>query len=334
MAGRTPRVNEALTDDRISHAQFRALANSIPNLAWMAHPDGWIFWYNRRWYEYTGTTPEEMAGWGWQAVHHLDVLPTMLERWTWALNNGEPFEMTFPLRGADGVFRPFLTRVEPLRENGIIVGWYGTNTEVTEQERARERLQLMVNELNHRVKNTLATVQSIAMHTFRGGHGDAPHRFQQRLLALSSVHDVLTREAWSYARVHDIVDLTAQGFGADRFDVYGDEAMLSPQMASALAMMLHELATNAMKHGALSGVGGRVKIEWSLGDSSARPRMLSLRWSEVGGPPVTPPASKGFGLRLIERSLASERNAAVSVDFAATGVICTVDLPTTTDVIR
>ncbi len=104
-------------DSQVSEAQFRALANSIPNLAWMADPDGWVFWYNNRWYDYTGTTPEEMVGWGWQSVHHPDVLPEMLERWTRALRTGEPFEMTFPLRcGSDGSFRVFMTRAEPLRE--------------------------------------------------------------------------------------------------------------------------------------------------------------------------------------------------------------------------
>ena len=166
-------------------AQLKALANSVPNLVWMARPDGWIFWYNDRWYKYTGTTPEEMAGWGWQSVHHPDVLPKILERWTHALKHGEFFQMIFPLKGADGLYRPFLTRVEPLRESGAIVGWYGTNTDVTEQERDRERLQLLVHELNHRVKNTLATVHSLAMHSLRELKPNSVELFENRLLALA-----------------------------------------------------------------------------------------------------------------------------------------------------
>lgn len=122
-------------------AQFRALADSIPQLVWMANPDGWIFWYNQRWYEYTGTKPEEMQGWGWQSVHDPEVLPSVLEFWRASIRSGEPFEMTFPLRGADGRFRPFLTRVVPLRDAaGNVTRWFGTNTDVSaEQEMLADR---------------------------------------------------------------------------------------------------------------------------------------------------------------------------------------------------
>ncbi len=127
---------------RESEAQFRTLANAIPQLCWMAHADGWIFWYNQRWYEYTGKTPEEMEGWGWQSVHDPEVLPKVLERWKHSLEAGEAFDMVFPLRGADGVFRPFLTRVMPVRDQeGRIVRWFGTNTDISEQRRAEEALR-------------------------------------------------------------------------------------------------------------------------------------------------------------------------------------------------
>jgi PAS domain S-box-containing protein len=117
---------------REQEAQFRALADTIPQLAWMADPSGWIFWYNARWYEYTGTTPEQMEGWGWQSVHDPEVLPHVIERWKESIENGTVFEMEFPLRGADGVLRPFLTRVAPLRDDeGRILRWFGTNTDVT-----------------------------------------------------------------------------------------------------------------------------------------------------------------------------------------------------------
>jgi len=124
---------------RESEEQLRALADSIPQLAWMAEPDGFIFWYNRRWYEYTGTTPKEMEGWGWQSVHDAEMLPAVLERWQASIRTGEPFEMEFPLRrGADLTFRWFLTRVVPLRDsNGRIVRWFGTNTDIEELRQAR-----------------------------------------------------------------------------------------------------------------------------------------------------------------------------------------------------
>lgn len=124
-----------------SEQKLRLLADTIPQLAWMAQPDGYIFWYNRRWYEYTGTTAEQMEGWGWQTVHDPRVLPSVLERWKASIASGEPFDMTFPLRRADGEFRSFLTRVNPLRdEEGRILYWFGTNTDIEEQQRAQEAL--------------------------------------------------------------------------------------------------------------------------------------------------------------------------------------------------
>ena len=127
---------------RALHSQeqeFRALANSMPTLAWMANADGWIFWYNDRWYEYTGMSPADMEGWGWQQVHHPVTLPEVLEEWSRSINTGEPFEMTFPLLRADGMFRPFLTRVFPLRdEYGTVIRWFGTNTDVHDEHVARE----------------------------------------------------------------------------------------------------------------------------------------------------------------------------------------------------
>jgi PAS domain S-box-containing protein len=122
--------------------QFRTLAESIPQLAWMANADGHIVWYNRRWYDYTGTTLEQMAGWGWQSVHDPEELPKVLEQWKTSLAAGTPLEMTFPLKGRDGRFRPFLTRVEPVKDDeGRVVQWFGTNTDIAEQKRAEQALR-------------------------------------------------------------------------------------------------------------------------------------------------------------------------------------------------
>jgi len=141
---------------RESEEQLRALADSISQLAWMAEPDGFIFWYNRRWYEYTGTTPKEMEGWGWQSVHDAEMLPNVIERWQASLETGEPFEMEFPLRrGTDGAFRWFLTRVVPLHDtNGRIVRWFGTNTDIEELRQAR----LQAEQANNLKDEFLATL--------------------------------------------------------------------------------------------------------------------------------------------------------------------------------
>ncbi len=125
-----------------SERQFRTLADSIPQLAWMAEPSGDLFWYNHRWYEFTGTTPEQMAGWGWQSVHDPEKLPEVVSKWRTSLATGEPFEMIFPLRGADGAFRQFLTLAMPVRDaQNRIVRWFGTNTDITEQQRSQEALR-------------------------------------------------------------------------------------------------------------------------------------------------------------------------------------------------
>ena len=126
----------------IDNVTFRLLAENLPVLCWIANADGYIVWYNRRWHEYCGTTPEQMEGWGWQSVHDPVLLPEVLERWTFSIATGEPFEMTFPMRGADGLFRPFLTRVQPLRDAaGEVVRWFGVNTDVSKQRAVEDALR-------------------------------------------------------------------------------------------------------------------------------------------------------------------------------------------------
>ncbi|HTP29199.1 MAG TPA: ATP-binding protein, partial [Anaeromyxobacteraceae bacterium] len=135
------RAEEALRD---SEAKLRALADSMPQLAWTAQPDGYVTWYNHRWHEYTGTTPKQMEGWGWQSVHDPVTLPDVLARWKESIASGTAFEMEFPLRGADGQFRRFLTRGFPLKDvEGKVAQWFGTNTDVTELVEAQERLALV-----------------------------------------------------------------------------------------------------------------------------------------------------------------------------------------------
>ncbi len=129
-----------------SEKWFRIMANAIPQLTWIAHPDGYIYWYNERWYSYTGTTLEQMEGWSWQSVHDPEVLPKVLEQWKASLATGQVFDMEFPLRGADGTFRSFLTRVLPLKDAaGNILQWFGTSTDVTERKKAEEKIQTLAN---------------------------------------------------------------------------------------------------------------------------------------------------------------------------------------------
>jgi PAS domain S-box-containing protein len=147
--GGHPTPQRADEELRQSEERFRTMANAIPQLAWIAKSDGYIFWYNQRWYDYTGTTPEEMEGWGWQSVHDPEMLPKVLEQWKAAIATGKPFDMVFPLRGSDGQFRPFLTRVMPLKgAGGQVIQWFGTNTDITERKRAEEALREAQRDLN------------------------------------------------------------------------------------------------------------------------------------------------------------------------------------------
>ncbi|MEO6711388.1 MAG: PAS domain S-box protein, partial [Planctomycetota bacterium] len=145
---------------RRSEEELRALADTIPQLAWMAKPDGSIFWFNQGWYEYTGTTPEQVEGWGWESIHDASVLPRVLELWRQSLQTGVPFEMDYPLRGSDGRFRWFLTRVRPIRDaSGALIRWIGTSTDVDEVKRAQEALaeeSRLLNLLNETGKSIAA----------------------------------------------------------------------------------------------------------------------------------------------------------------------------------
>lgn len=178
---------------------------------------------------------------------------------------------------------------------------------------------LLINELNHRVKNTLATVQALAAQTFP--RSDDPHSpraaFEGRLQALSRAHDILTQTSWSHARIGALIDGAIAPFGMERFQIEGDDFDLTPPKALAIAMALHELATNAVKYGALSTGQGWVQI---IVTNDARARRLD--WKEIGGPRVEPRTRKGFGSRLLERALAQDVGGQVLLEFPTEGVTC------------
>jgi PAS domain S-box-containing protein len=199
--------------------------------------------------------------------------------------------------------------------------------DVTDRKRAEAQRDLLIGELHHRVKNMLATVQALAAQTFRhnGVEPSTQASFEGRLLTLSNVHSVLTNDNWASAELHDVVASTLQPHRTpegDRFTVQGPAMRLRPQSAVALSMALHELCTNAIKYGALSADAGRVDLQWQAADGRFR-----LRWQEHDGPPVAEPSRRGFGSRLIERSLAAQLQGEVAIGFHAAGVVCTIDAP-------
>lgn len=204
-------------------------------------------------------------------------------------------------------------------------------TALAAEKRGAEHQRLLIDELNHRVKNTLATVQSIAAQTLRNAATTEAGReaLETRLLALSRAHDVLTRENWEGANLSDVVAQAIAPYDPEaggRFQVGGPDVRLSPRMSLALAMAFQELATNAVKYGALSSRTGHVEIAWAKFDRDLSPQLI-LNWSEVGGPPVEVPKRRGFGSRLIERNLARDLDGTVEINFLPSGVVCRVNAP-------
>jgi PAS domain S-box-containing protein len=214
-----------------------------------------------------------------------------------------------------------------LDDQGRPVGLHAIARDVTERRLAEERQRLLINELNHRVKNTLALVQGLALQSFREGRDPAEARvkFQERLTALAAAHDLLTRESWEGATLAQLAE-EAIGHHNEpeaRIRFGGPEIVLSPKAAVSLVMALHELGTNAAKYGALSAPEGEVSIAWEVKDGDR----LALEWRERGGPPVVPPSHKGFGFRMIERALAADLAGAAGIEFNADGLVCRIEAP-------
>jgi two-component sensor histidine kinase len=195
--------------------------------------------------------------------------------------------------------------------------------ELERRRQAEIRLELLLSEVKHRYKNAVVTIQSIAAQTFRDASADAQARFAARLLALGKALDLLTTRDWDRVAVADVVVRALAPFDAQRFSTTGAEASLGSDSSLVLALALHELATNAVKYGALSNAEGRVSVSWDFGDVHGT--RLRVHWQETGGPPVSPPERTGFGSTLIERALGGSHGA--KMDFAIEGVSCTFEVP-------
>lgn len=185
---------------------------------------------------------------------------------------------------------------------------------------------LLIEELNHRVKNTLALMQAIAVQTFRSASRDERAKFEGRLCALAEAHNLLSQEKWAGSELRDVIARVLQPFlltNPDRIRMNGPAVPLSPRLAVVLSMIVHEIATNAAKYGALSNETGRVTLDWQIMEDTPKQR-LRLIWTETGGPLVTAPVQRGFGSRLIERSARDQLGGEATVDFLPRGVVCTV----------
>jgi PAS domain S-box-containing protein len=245
-----------------------------------------------------------------------------------------PIDRAFPERAqmsgeelfvaADGRFYPVGFTASPvLDDTGKPVGTVIEARNITEEKRAKDHQQLLIDELNHRSKNLLAIVQGIVGQTFKRTDRTAREALEGRLAALAAAHSVLTQRNWEPAPLRQIVeDSVKPHAGPAAVRIEGPDLMLAPKTAVSMALAFHELATNAVKYGSLSRPSGVVDVRWHVEEER-----LKLTWQESGGPPVERPASRGFGSRMLERGLSAELEGRVDLEFAAAGLICTVDAP-------
>lgn len=311
---------------RASEARFRAAVDAVSDILWTTDANGLMAGEQVGWCAFTGQSRDACQGYGWsQAVHPQDAAAT-IAAWEAAVETRSPFSFEHRVRRHDGVWRLFQITARPvLDHNGTLTEWVGVHADITDARRAEERRKMLLDELNHRVKNSLATVQSIAQQTLGAAEtAQAFNReFNARLMALSEAHDLLTRGDWLGASLREVITQELapyQGGDAARVTLRGGEVRLSPRETLSLGMALHELATNAAKYGALSAEAGRVEVIWEN-----RQDQLRMTWRESGGPPVTPPRRRGFGSRLIERGLRHELGADATLDFQPGGMVCVID---------
>ncbi len=322
-------AEEALRD---SQTRFQAVADSTPAPVWMTRASGEMAFVNLAFAERTGMSRDQLGGDVWLRLIHPEDLAVVAKARAAARAENLPYSFEARFRGARGVWRRMQATSNPRFDSaGTFKGYVGLAVDVTESHQALARQQLLINELNHRVKNTLASVQSIVTHSLRDGVAieDARRVLIDRLMALSSAQNVLTQNSFESADLMTLVQDAVSPFeaSASRFDTEGPTVEVGPNVATALAMALHELGTNAVKYGALSAASGRVAISWTLSEAGE----AELVWRERGGPPVVTPERQGFGSRLLKSGLAADLGGGAALDFDPLGVTATLKLRTLDD---
>lgn len=325
------------TDEAAARRVYEALLQATPDLLY-------VFDLQHR-FVYANEALLAMWGMSWEQARGKTCLEIGYEPWHAAMHDEEierviatraPIrgDVPFPhkdkgLRVYDYIFTPVIG------VDGQVEAIAGSTRDVTERKQHEERLQLLIHELNHRVKNSLSMVQSLVRQTIGNATmlEEAREKIEARLLALSAAHDVLTRESWHSAELLEIARSASSPFDlgeGGRFEMAGDPCRLEPRHAVALAMAFHELATNSTKYGALSTPAGRVRLSWhhrSVGSGTS----LALRWEEYGGPPVSQPMRRGFGSRLLERGLKHDLACDAHLSFQPNGVIFWMVMPLPTE---
>ena len=314
-----------------SEAKFHAIADSVDQMIWSTLPDGFHDYYNQRWYEFTGVPEGTTDGEAWNGMFHPDDQERARGAWRNSLATGEPYEIEYRLRHRSGEYRWVLGRAQPVRDDiGTILRWYGSCTDIHDIKVAEEQRKLMLAEMNHRVKNSIAMVHAMVSQTLRQADNlsDARDAIQSRIGMMSQAHDRLVQSNWIETRIHEVIEaaLAPHRNGEDRFAVDGPDLPIGSKQALALTMALHELSTNATKYGALSSENGRVNVEWAVEPGESEDT-LEFFWTESGGPPVESPKRRGFGSRMIEQALAGYFHGTAELVYQADGLRFSLKAP-------
>jgi PAS domain S-box-containing protein len=311
-----------------SEARYHEIAHGLPAAAWVSRASGGLEFINQAMADALGQPRRALLGDGWLDAIDPDDRAYLLRVRQEAHANHGSFRCEGRFRRADGALRIIELYGRPRFDTrGRFRGHIGIAADITEAREAEERQRLLINELNHRVKNTLTMVQALVRQTLRdhGAPADIEHDVTERLIALSAAHDVLSREHWKDAELGDVVrEVMGPYDHAGRVRTSGPKARVAPKVAIALAMGLHELATNAAKYGALSVPEGRIELSWSRAAQTIR-----LHWRERGGPPVASPKLSGFGALLLGRVMAGQLGQPARIVYEAEGLTCRLEAPAT-----
>lgn len=310
------------------------MLDAIPQMVWSTLPDGFHDFYNARWYEFTGVPMGSTDGEAWNGMFHPDDQERAWGTWQCSLETGAPYEIEYRLRHFSGQYRWTLGRALPVRDaDGKITRWFGTCTDIHDLKQAEEERALIAAELSHRIKNIFTVIASLMTLSARGHEAMRPYieTIQRRIGALARANDYVRPHSPHSAPtgggdlqglIHSLVE-AYQDDGPGRITVTGDNADIGPRSATSLALVIHELATNAVKYGGLSVADGQVAISiHAVGDT------IILVWRESGGPAVAgAPERQGFGTEMAERAVQAQLRAVIDRQWLADGLVMTLDMP-------
>ncbi|HTV67045.1 MAG TPA: PAS domain S-box protein [Rhizobiaceae bacterium] len=318
-----------VTERKRAEEVFREMADNAPVMVWVTDPDDNCTFMSRSWYEFTGQAPGDALGRGWLNCVHPEDFETTEKASRISVEERTPFRAEYRLRRHDGEWRWVLDVAAPRYDKaGRFLGHIGSVIDITERYRDEERRSLLVSELNHRLKNSLAIVQTIASQTFRGIEeaSGAVSAFAGRLRALADANEIGLKDNAATVSLGEVVlRITApyrEGV-SNPFDICGDDILMSSRIAVAVGMALHELSTNAVKYGSLSVPSGRVAVEWRQADKNR----VEIVWTESGGPEVAKPERLGFGSRLIERGVLMGVRGKAEIAYEPAGLVCRMEVP-------